>query len=167
MSLHSSCMKSQHFGSLLGKVWSLREAVLALNESNPDAFLCLYEPFQMAYYKVHIQVDRLGSYRLSFSLGCFIIEDIRLGARGQFSYIVFSDQSLAPVVWPLSKARRMLRSSFESLRNVLRRKWRLSGSGQRQSLFSINISDTVMQHVHSGMEPDETKALRGDILARC
>lgn len=47
MSLHSSCMKSQHFGSLLGKVWSLREAVLALNESNPDAFLCLYKHFQM------------------------------------------------------------------------------------------------------------------------
>lgn len=146
MSLHSSCMKSQHFSSLLGKGWSLREAILAPNEPNPDAFLCLYKPFQMACQKVHIQVDRLGSYRSSFSLGCFIIEDIRLGPRGQFSYIVFSDQSLAPVVWPLSKARRMLRSSFESLRNVLRRKWRLSGSSQRQSLFSINIMRGDCRH---------------------
>lgn len=118
----------------LGKGWSLMEALLVLNDS------LIQMHFQIPHYlKVQIQVNRLSSYRLSFPLSCFVIEGFRLRAQGQFAYILCSDQSLAAVEWLLSKARRILWSSFESLRNVLLGKQRLREGSQPQSLFSIII----------------------------
>lgn len=92
----------------------------------------------MTYYlKVHIRVKRLS--QLSFPLSWFVIERFHLRAQGKFSHILCSDQPLASVVWLLSKVRRILWSSVESLKNVFPWKRRLWGSSQPQSLFSIII----------------------------
>lgn len=116
----------------LGKGWGLMETLPVLIDS-----LIQMPSVSVPYFlKVHIQVNRLSTY---FPLSCFVIEGFRLRAQGQFAYILCSDQSLASVVWPLSKARRILWSSSESLRNVLLGKQRLWGSSQPQSLFSIII----------------------------
>lgn len=121
---------------------SLMEALVVLNDSLIQMhFSHMTLSFEILYcVKVQIQVNSLSSYLwVSFPLSCFIIERFRSRAQGQFAYILCSDQSLTLVVWLLSKARRMLWSSFESLRNVLLGKQRLWGSSQPQSLFSIII----------------------------
>lgn len=60
------------------------------------------------FLTVHIQVNSLSSYQLTFTLSFFVIKGFRLRAQGQFAYILCYDQSFAPVVWLPSKARRIL-----------------------------------------------------------
>lgn len=168
-----------------GKKVCLMEALLVLNDNLIQTPFCVRtsRPFWdtfFYYLKVHIQVNRLGRYRLSFPLSCFRNwrippEKPRDNLLTYFALISLSLQSCGCS----PKARRMPWSSFESLRNVPLRKTEIAGQ-QPASIPVLNYhhtrwfsaldlyhSNTRRQDVRTGEGPGRTKVLQGDILPRC